>query len=73
MTQKPVNKPTHEIFNVLGDGENAQWTKIGVAWTHKDGEGLNLAINCIPVEQGNTVIRKIKEKAETKPAKKKAA
>jgi len=45
MTQKPVNKPSHEIFNVLGEGENTQWTKIGVAWTHKDGEGLNLAIN----------------------------
>jgi len=73
MTQKPVNKPTHEIFNVIQDGENTQWTKIGVAFSHKDGEGLNLAINCIPVVQGNTVIRKIKEKAETKPAKKKAA
>lgn len=68
MTQTQSYNPTHQVFNVLDDGENTRWTQIGVAWTHKDNEGLSLAINCTPVIKGKTVIRKIKPKNANKKA-----
>ena len=64
MTDKNNNAPTHEIFHVVGEGNAARWTKIGVAWTHKDGEGMNLAINYSPLVEGRTLIRKVKPKQE---------
>jgi len=70
MTQ--TYNPTHEVFNVVEGEEKSTWTKIGVAWSHKDNQGLNLAINCQPVVQGKTVIRKIKVKTENKAAQKAA-
>ena len=60
MTQTKTNNPTHEIFHVVGEGETARWTKVGVAWEHKDKDGLNLAINYSPLVEGRTVIRRIK-------------
>ncbi|WP_223478078.1 hypothetical protein [Oricola indica] len=64
MKQKQIKAPTHEVFHVVGDGENARWTKIGVAWAHKDKEGLNLAVNYSPLVNGRTVVRKIKPATE---------
>lgn len=57
--------PTHEVFHVVGDGEKARWTKIGVGWKHQDGEGMNLVINYTPLVQGRTVVRSIKSQQET--------
>jgi len=71
MTQKQTYAPTHEVFHVVGEGEQSRWTKVGVAWSHKDNEGLNLAINYSPLVEGKTVIRKIKPKTDTKKAAKK--
>ena len=56
--------PTHEVFHVAGDKDKARWTKIGVAWSHGDGEGLNLVINYQPLVEGRTVVRKIKSEQE---------
>lgn len=63
-TQTTGNAPTHEIFHVVGEKDKARWNKIGVAWAHKDGSGLNLAINYQPLVDGHTVIRKISRKQE---------
>lgn len=49
-------KPTHTIYNVIGEGEKARWTRIGAAWAHKDGKGLNLEPEYIPI-YGRIVIR----------------
>ncbi|MFN3225426.1 MAG: hypothetical protein ACE360_04150 [Hyphomicrobiales bacterium] len=61
----PGAKPTHEVFHVVGDGDKARWTKIGVGWTHHDGSGLNLIISYSPLIAGRTVVRKVKPKQET--------
>ncbi|MEW7008481.1 MULTISPECIES: hypothetical protein [unclassified Lentilitoribacter] len=61
---KQNHKPTHEIFHVVGENDNARWTKIGVAWQHKDGEGMNLAVNYTPLVEGKMVVRKIKIKTK---------
>lgn len=61
---KTTKAPTHEIFHVVGDGDKARWTKIGVGWAHKDGDGMNLALNYSPLIEGRTVIRKAGQKQE---------
>ena len=60
--QQTQNNPTHDIFHVIGNGEASRWTKIGVGWQHKDGEGINLVLNYMPQVPGRTVVRTIKQR-----------
>ncbi len=61
---KNDKSPTHEVFHVVGDGDKARWTKIGVGWAHQDSDGLSLAINYSPLVTGRTVVRKVSRKQE---------
>lgn len=61
-TNTEPKRPTHNIWRVTGDGENARWVKVGAAWPHKSGGGFNLVFDAVPVS-GRTVLRKIKAKA----------
>ena len=65
MTDTTKNRPSHRLFNVMGDGDNARWTDIGVAWPTKDGKGFTLALNVVPLN--GRVVMWINEE---KPAKK---
>jgi len=47
--------------------EKANWTRIGVAWPHKDGNGLNVELKAIPVS-GKLVIRRHDAKARMNDA-----
>lgn len=58
-----AKRPTHEISVVVGDGEKKRWTKIGVAFTNKDGKGFNLFIDAIPLT-GRIVARQIDYKVK---------
>jgi len=61
-TATSANKlPTHEIFVVKGEGEQKHWTKVGAAWSHGDGEGLNLRLSVLPIS-GRLVLRLRTEK-----------
>lgn len=61
---KPTKKPaSHSVFLVEGEGESSYWTKIGGAWLHEDGEGLNVSLSAIPVS-GRLVIRKRQPKSQ---------
>ena len=51
--------PTHHVYVVDGKGDNAFWTKIGAAWQHADGNGLNLTLSLLPLD-GRVVIRTAK-------------
>ena len=64
-SQQTTNrKPTHDICHVRGEGKNAYWTRIGAAWLHDDGKGLNLSLEFVPVNSdGRLVIRIRKDKA----------
>lgn len=58
MTETKSGKhPTHTIYKVVGDGEDGKWTKVGVGFTHKDGQGLALVFDGIPTE-GRIAVRK---------------
>src|SRR4051812_45719687 len=51
-----TNRPTHNIFQVIGDGENAIWIRVGAAWLHKDERGAHLVFNSFPLT-GKIVMR----------------
>lgn len=54
------NRPTHDVWQVTGDDKDARWTRIGAAWAHKDGKGLNVKLEAMPLT-GRTVIRERSE------------
>lgn len=64
----PGSKPTHEVFHVVGDGDKSRWTKIGVGWSHQEGNGLNLVINYTPQVAGRIVVLKYKPKPKQETA-----
>jgi hypothetical protein len=69
-------RPSHKAFVVedRGEGEDADafWTRIGSAWPHKDGKGLNVVLSALPAN-GRLVLREFTEEdakvEEAKPAK----
>ena len=70
MTQKTKKAPTHEIYNVVGDGKNSRWDKIGVGFENHDGKGINLFINYKPLIDGQLIVREIKkEEADNEASK----
>ena len=57
----PVSgKPSHKVYAVEdrevdpsendGDDNKAFWTRVGSAWPHKDGKGLNIVLSALPVK-----------------------
>jgi len=44
------NAPTHFAYQVSRGGQKSYWTRIGIAWTHKDGKGLNIVLDSFPVD-----------------------
>lgn len=63
MTDAPRgNKPTHTAYTVRDftkkeTGEvDSSWSRIGVAWLHKDGKGFDVSLEALPVN-GRVVLR----------------
>lgn len=60
--QKKGNKPTHTAYTVRDftrseTGEvDAEWSKIGAAWLHRDGKGFDAVLEAVPVN-GRIVFR----------------
>jgi CHC2 zinc finger len=73
-------RPSHRAY-VVEDREGDQseqggfWTRIGSAWPHKDGKGLNIVLSALPVN-GRVVLREYTDEdakadeGKRKPAKK---
>ena len=45
------NTPAFHAFTVREreNGKKAIWTRIGAAWAHKDGEGVTLELEALPL------------------------
>ena len=60
-------RPTHTAYSVRDYQRNGQkesdWTRIGVAWQHRDGDGFDIILEALPVS-GRVAIRKNKPKAQ---------
>jgi hypothetical protein len=55
-----------------GEGNDVFWTRIGSAWPHKDGKGLNLVLSALPIN-GRLVLREYTPDDEKKDEEKKVA
>lgn len=55
-TAKESKRPTHIIWQVIGEGEKSHWTRVGAAWPNRDGKGLNLKFDAFPLD-GRVVVR----------------
>ena len=63
-TQTPSgNSPTHVAYQVRDGKDKGFWTRIGVAWQHKDGKGFNIQLECVPLD-GRISLRTAAEKKE---------
>lgn len=49
-------QPTHVIWQVIGEKDQARWIRVGAAWSNRDGKGFTLAFDAYPVA-GRTVLR----------------
>ena len=62
-----TNRPTHGIYQVIGEKEKAIWIRVGAAWQHRDDQGARLVFNSFPLT-GRIVMRELTEKDATEAA-----
>ena len=61
-------KPTLIAYSIRerGEGQKAIWTRIGAAWPHGNGNGLNIQLEALPLD-GRIVLTEPKaDEAEAK-------
>lgn len=51
-----TKRPTHIIWQVIGEGDKGHWTRIGAAWPNSDGKGFSLKFDAFPLA-GRIVLR----------------
>jgi hypothetical protein len=55
-----AKNPSHDVFSVREYEKHGKkesfWTKLGVAFAHKDGKGLDITLQAIPID-GRLVCR----------------
>lgn len=50
--------PAYIAFHVKeGNGDKKYWTRIGVAWKHKDGKGFDVQLDGLAPLDGRIVLR----------------
>ena len=42
--------PSHIAYHVRDGKDKGFWTRIGVAWQHKDGKGFNIQLDVAPLD-----------------------
>lgn len=42
-------KPSHRLYTVIGEGDDAVWRPIGAAWPNRDGKGFNIELDAVPL------------------------
>lgn len=65
-TMSGNERPSHKVFTVEdkdGDDDKGFWTRIGSAWPHKDGKGINIVLSALPLN-GRLVLREFTEEDE---------
>jgi hypothetical protein len=68
MTATTSNRaPTHSLYVVHGDGENARWTRIGAAWPNQDGKGFSMKLDASP-NGGRVTLRENKPRDDAQRA-----
>lgn len=63
MTTHSNRQPSHRLFTVKGENDNATRLAIGAAWPNRDGQGFTLMLDALPID-GRIVMREIAERAD---------
>jgi hypothetical protein len=50
--------PTHRVYAVEKRNGKTYWRAIGAAWAHGDGEGFGIALDYLPLNDAEIVMRK---------------
>ena len=45
-----ANAPSHIAYQVKEGEQKSYWTRIGAAFTHKDGNGFNIVLESLPLD-----------------------
>lgn len=53
-------KPTHYAYQVREGKDKSFFTRIGVVFAHKDGQGFNILLDSIPLD-GKVTLRNVAE------------
>jgi hypothetical protein len=57
-------RPSHIAYQVReGDENKSYFNRIGAAWTHKDGEGMTIQLDSLPVD-GKVTVRSVQERIQ---------
>lgn len=59
-TQPNASAPTHNAYQVRDGSKQNYWTRIGVAWAHKDSKGFSIQLDCVPLD-GRITLREASE------------
>lgn len=70
MGENTKTKPAYEAFVVDESGNTSHWTKIGAAWKHEDGKGLNVSLAAGIAVSGKLVLRAPDGEKQKTPTKK---
>lgn len=57
------NAPDYHVYQIIGEGEDAYWNRIGAAWKIK-GDAINVQLNSLPLD-GKVQLRVPKPKDDT--------
>ncbi len=61
-TQAPGKRPSLIAYTVRQNGQSdSYWDRIGVAWSHQDGQGFNVQLHAVPLD-GRISLRPIQDK-----------
>jgi len=61
--RKP-NRPSHTLFLVQGEQDDAVWTEVGALWAHQNDNGFHLNLKALPMARDARLVilpRKTKE------------
>ena len=59
-----ANKPVYHAY-IIPEREGAGWIKIGAAWPHRDGSGINIQLDLTVTPATRLVLRKPDDKPAT--------
>jgi hypothetical protein len=63
-TEKTTKKPSYIAYQVReGSNDESYWTRVGVAFSHKDGKGFNIQVQSVPLD-GRITLRVPTEKKQ---------
>jgi len=58
--QTSAKAPCYIAYQVSKGGQKSYWTRIGVAFAHKDGKGFNIVLESLPID-GKISLREVSE------------